>query len=292
MRTRWIFYSHSALFLVFLIASAFEPAWAQKHNSIPIVTNDESVGPETGGGGNIVLANGQLVLLDFFNFPDVSQISRLIEKKQASLLASVLPFSLTENSSGKLQPLNPSPANFIFFSEVLLSQWGISTIRYSNTITPQMHAQNPKLQRMNWSVVDRLETDSKYYSPRFLPSSFQIEKAAYYNAAEKEVKISGFIWSQLNFSSRLGLIIHEKFRQIQLTFGYMMDDQLLQKATVMAMVCKPEPARLHLILNPSSILFGQYRNLNLHNEQIHQFNLMMDQYLNECLSAEGLSYQP
>ena len=291
MRTSGVSFSHLALFLVFILAGAFAPAWAQSYNPIPAPTNDENSGPETGGGGNIVLTNGQLVLLDFYNFQDTNALSRLIEKKQVSLLLSAFPYSMVDSASDKSRPLSTSPANYIYLSEILINKWGLSSDWNLNAIDGQKPARR-QLQKISWSFVDRLETGSAYFTPRFLPQNFRIEQAAYYTAAQKEVKISGVIWSNLNFSNRLGLIIHEKLRQVQLTFGYAMDDQLLQKITVLAIVCKPEPALLHRVLVPRSQLFERYRSLQLYTEQIRQANSVMDQYLNSCLSAEGLSYQP
>ena len=227
MRTLKSFLFRLLLLGAFLLTSTNVPAFAFVNDLDLLPTTAENSGPETGGGGNIIFAEGQLSLLDFFNLQNVTQFKNFVEAKHAQHVAALNTLSIANLTTAPSPALQQTAGTLIGYSEILMKQWGLTSERNSNTLADQRHQPAPAPLRINWVFVDKIKSDAAYYRPRFLPQSYQIEKAAFYSIRGREVQISRYIWAQLGFPDRLGLIVHEKLRQIQLTFGFIVDESAL-----------------------------------------------------------------
>lgn len=208
---------------------------------MPLRLLAEREGPQTGGGGLVALDRGQLILIDFFNYaaPDRDMITRTIKENYFPVYINQ---ALAENSL-------KNPAVVEQYAEIILRKWSLNGLQ-----TTQMDSQRlmPQVQPLQWKYFEQAETPQQYYHPLYLARDAAVLPAAYYSRYDHMVQISMPVWLRIDFVNRLGLIVHERLRHLQLGLGYSIDDELLQKSTVMMMTCKPNSA-LSRIVVPQSI---------------------------------------
>lgn len=204
-------------------------------------------GPETGGGGGVLQVGRELVLLDFLKSPAIySKFLKSISHQNVSRVseASLSPFSWTVER----------PVNDLAFQEAarIFSAW--EKIPFD---TIGFRVQNALALPLTWVFSD---------DP--LPLLAAGITAAYYQksaAQESLVKINRPVWNQLKSPTQVGVIVHETLRQVQIGQQRFFDDEVLQRATVLMVLCRPSVRLnqyiLFLLLNQRDVAeqrFGDF----------------------------------
>lgn len=155
---------------------------------------------------------------------------------------------------------NESPINVQQLAIEIFSKWGIDIGPYAFKRGEFWNGLKRPLQ-IRVSNNEILAAD--FYRPMYLPTTSKVFQAAYYSMQDRSVVISQNIWNKLGYVSKLGLVIHENMRHLQLGLGHKFNDEILQKATLAILVCKPQ---FHSFLIPLSteeeIVLARVMNLN------------------------------
>lgn len=209
--------------------------------------NLTSIGTESGGGGTTVEFKNRRVLLDLLRIPSFTvdqDNSNLILKtlkektiylnySEISLSANIkneLTFQLAMNILEKwqdpLMPMFPIPLSItkpLIHWQLTVDQLVGSPATYDSTSNPRLSA---------------------YYYRHF----------NYTNKNERHYQVSINIneWNKLGILSQAGLIIHETLRHQQFlnadekTVAVFYQDEQLQKASAILLLCRPRPALKHI----------------------------------------------
>ena len=187
----------------------------------------EKDGPETGGGGNAVEIDGHYYLIDIFNVSTPSMVTLRAVQNHPEI--------------GRLVH-NETPENIQKVAIEVFKRWGLDVSPFALSRTELLPAGGvhpiSKLP-VQIRTSDEEIISTQYYFPFYLPKSAKVYQAAYYANQSNSVLISSYIWSRLGSINKLGLIIHENMRYLQLGLGHRFNDEVLQKATLMMLICKP-----------------------------------------------------
>lgn len=148
--------------------------------------------------------------------------------------ATRAPLILTEKNMGQIRQSNRGFALAI----ELLEQWaGLPFDTMSYTVFRAMQAP------LAWNFVDQSLKAPAFFRAPGLPASAVTEVAAFYSkgaGSSAEVQIHRPIWNQLELLDQAGLLIHETLRQVQLGYGNGYNDEALQRATAIYLLCRPK----------------------------------------------------
>lgn len=186
-------------------------------------------GPESGGGGGVVYTAAGPRLVDFYN---VGGAESYLQNKYAGRSSSQIVAPLRLSFERRDQVTDPA------FREVLqvFNSW--SEIPF-DTIGALIHMAIYK--PLIWDFTSGSVSAPASYRPSQLPPEFSINPAAFYLKRERSfhVRLNLPIWNQLPLPDQTGLLIHETLRHVQIGLSRNFDDEALQKATAMLMLCKP-----------------------------------------------------
>lgn len=192
-------------------------AWAEKQ------------GPESGGGGVVAKINSRLQLIDFYT---IAGAPEFLELKYQSTKPSVI------DQEQEFSFHRQDQVNNVAFNQVLnvFNTWSLLPYDVIG-LTINSAIYNPVI----WNFSDQEVVAPKFYLPSPLRSGVETATAAYYLKVNRlhRVSISRKIWNELKLQDQVGLLIHESLRHVQIGFSFSFDDEALQKATAIMMVCRP-----------------------------------------------------
>lgn len=209
-----------------------------------------SDGPETGGGGGVIFVGPSTAaprMIDMYN---------LTERQQLELRRR---YSGQNNSQQRLR-VKESTADLLNYdpafrqADSLLNQWfdNLATRALNVNITEML------MGSIQWTFTNTLQRYENHYRPTHLPRGKNIYTVAHYLKKESpEVKTVLSIWNQMPLVDQTALVLHESLRHYQLGMGQSIDDELLQKATVLVLYCSPSAERkgdLYSLLGTASPL--------------------------------------
>lgn len=219
-------------------------------------------GGESGGGGGVLLSPSGPVLLDFFNIDVNFKDSKNLQGLSASRVGSPVSdsFVINRTTSAKLRQKHPA------FELALgtLERWQAMYFDVAG-IRALTALQDP----LQWSFVETPLSAAVHFPPGVAPSA-PTAIAAYYqaDAFKYTVTLNRKLWNELGVFSQAGLIIHEGLRHLQIAFSDRFNEESLQRATALFMMCEPKP-RLsyyiqYLMLNDritATRLYGEFDQL-------------------------------
>lgn len=207
-------------------------------------------GTESGGGGGVVWINSRPVLTDYFTMVDS---------------ISEIPIGNIENSS--VSDVKSTKA--FLESKKILNNWSKFFLD-TMPVTVKLAMDS----NLRWEFVDtELKAYSFFLEPT-IPADNKIEAVAYYHfhsASNVSVKINRSIWDQMDLLGQTGLVIHETLRQVQVGWRHGFDDQALQRATAIYLMCQPTNRLnyyMFYVLNNSPEMadkvYGSFKNFVKH----------------------------
>lgn len=188
-------------------------------------------GTESGGGGGVVYVDGQPRLMDLFTMVSA---------------ADQLPWSAVtlghrqENNRSRLvitaQNIEDVKQDYASFGLAIttLETWSklpMDTISHSVLLAFR--------KPLTWEFTPLPLSAPPFYLAPSIPDSSITEVAAFYSTEARRVSLSIPVWNQLNLQDQAGLLIHEVLRKVQLSYGNGYDDETLQRATAIYLMCKP-----------------------------------------------------
>ena len=192
-------------------------------------------GPESGGGGGVVRINDSLHLVDYFLIPQaLPQIQAWHQNPANSsdfmneASEDVIEFSHREQRA-------ENRAFELAFE--ILEKWANLPFDHLAYLM-QGSFQTP----LKWLFVDEDLFSIPSYRPAFLAPQIPIVTAANYTILQHQlylVRINRPLWNELALFHQTGLILHEVLRQVQLGKQSYFNDESLQKATAILMLCEP-----------------------------------------------------
>lgn len=177
----------------------------------------EKSGPETGGGGNAVFAEGEFRLLDLFNVRSIETALSLTKSNHPEL-AAISPY--------------PHPVEVQTLALKILANWQIQMSAY-----PLKNAELVEGSHVNFKLLSDQVQMSDYYAPQYLPEKYLLYQAAYYRKNDHIVSISHILWNRFDPTSKLGLLLHENLRHLQIGLDNSFTDEQLQKSTLVLLIC-------------------------------------------------------
>lgn len=228
-----------------------------------LISPASRAGVESGGGGGVLFRNSRPVLIDFFNIDFNFRDQDFFRDKIASRLSETRSIQLAFDQESETQIRNTHSAFDLAFQ--ILQPW--QKLSYDIAGLTVLTAFYRPVQ---WSFVDKDLQAPPVYLPKGISSSEKIQIAAYYSAAPHQftVEISKPIWNQMGILSQAGLLIHESLRHLQIGLSRSFDEQTLQQATSILVMCEPK-GRLsyylqYLFMNRSDLaqaLYGNFKDL-------------------------------
>lgn len=210
------------------------------------ISQANSEGHESGGGGGIVLVNNTPLLIDFFNLKITrEQLEELYKDSTSSKRNASL-----QSHREILNDRDPAFEQ----ATLLMSTWIDSYYKKMN-ISPSKLIINS----MDWNFTKAMQFTNSHYRPSIIPEEKIIHTAAYYynSTPKREVKVVLGIWNSMSSVDQIGLVLHEMLRNYQLGFKQNINDEILQKSTAMMIYCKPEHKNINYLL---SLLSPIYKN--------------------------------
>lgn len=197
-------------------------------------SNPAFPGTESGGGGGVVWIKSQPILMDFFTMVDSVDELPVTPKEEASRIdvdSDVI--SINAKNVSDIQNSNKA----FYEASRILNHWSGLPFDILN-LTVDLAMRSP----LRWKFVDEnLQAPPFYLSPS-IPSGSEVETVAFYRLysdKDVEVLINRSIWNQMDLNGQAGLLIHEALRQVQIGYGHGFDDQGLQRATAIYLMCNP-----------------------------------------------------
>lgn len=192
-------------------------------------------GPESGGGGGVVVEQGMYHLLDFYNTNANLDFLNSIYIEKPSRLSSQVKIKLSQVADAELQSSGlQSPVAHLLS---LLNRWG--SIPFDS-----------EAYRIKWALQSNLSFDftneeiakAEHFKPKFLKNQLSVITAAYYQTKGQNynVYIAKDLWNKLSLRDQTALLLHETLRHIQLGYKFKFNDEALQKVTTLMIVCKPQ----------------------------------------------------
>jgi hypothetical protein len=184
-------------------------------------------GPDSGGGGVVGQIEGQWILIDFFNIPGASAPLLGIESSQINKPQKAS-FELKRNKAIKNSSFQVATQIFEKWEAVPFDI--ASVIIHGGLFSP-----------VKWQFVENLNSPLQFYRPQSTPEFSKVRTAAYYRNDKNgyTVHIERELWNQLSAENQVGLVVHEGLRHIQLGQKSQFNDETLQKATAIMMLCQP-----------------------------------------------------
>lgn len=193
----------------------------------------KSQGPESGGGGGVVKINQTWHLVDYFLLPEtLPQIQAwdLTVRADRVDAASKEPLEFYQEN----QTINNKAFSLAL---TILEEW--AALPFDRLAALMLGSlQNP----LRWAFVDEELFSFPPYRPPALEPDTPILTAANYTIVPHElflVRLSRRLWNEMPLYQQTGLIIHEILRQVQFGKQSYFNDESLQKATAIYMLCKP-----------------------------------------------------
>lgn len=197
-----------------------------------ISAHARSDGPESGGGGGVIFTGARSSEPRLINFYNLNSERQSELRQRYSSAEPSQQVSLERESTASLVTKDPA----FTLSERLFSGWFNNVLTRAGNIRVTDMIMTPIL----WTFKNSQQSYQNHYRPTHLPNKKTIYTAAYYLQTERaEVKVVLSIWNRLPLLDQAGLIIHESLRHYQLGLGQYIDDELLQKATVLMLYCEP-----------------------------------------------------
>lgn len=196
------------------------------------LSHARSDGPESGGGGGVILvgpSHTQPRFIDIYNLPD---------SRQAQLRRQ---YSNRRNSQQRVR-VKESSADLLNYDPAFIQANQLLTTWFDNVATRRLNIdlQDMLMGPIRWTFTNSWQNYENHYRPTHLPAKKNIYTVAYYLKTEQpEVKILLSLWNGLPLLDQTGLVLHESLRHYQLGLGQSIDDELLQKATVLVLYCPP-----------------------------------------------------
>ena len=196
------------------------------------ISQARSDGPETGGGGGVVFVGPSHTaprFVDMYNLTERQQLD--LRQRYAGQNNSQQRLRVKESTADLL---NYDPA--FRQADSLLNQWfdNLATRTLNVNITEML------MGPIQWTFTHTLQRYENHYRPTHLPRGKNIHTVAHYLKKESPVvKIVLSVWNQMPLVDQTALVLHESLRHYQLGMGQSIDDELLQKATVLALYCSP-----------------------------------------------------
>lgn len=192
-------------------------------------------GTESGGGGGVVWIHSRPVLMDYFTL--IESVEEIPESslKEASRILEKKPRTISLNAQNESEVFNSNKA----FAEAdnILNRW--SKLHFDVMTSMVKMAMTAPLK---WKFIDESLSAPSFYLSEAIPLKSKIDVAAFYHQegpSDVEVHLSRPIWNLMDLKGQTGLILHETLRQVQIGFQHGFDDQALQRATAIYLMCEP-----------------------------------------------------
>ncbi|MGE3609766.1 MAG: hypothetical protein AB7I27_09300 [Bacteriovoracaceae bacterium] len=174
-------------------------------------------GTESGGGGGVVATSNRPVLIDFYQLANPSvMVSEISETDDA--------FKQAVDILDTWQRLPLDNISYLV---------GFS---FSGPV--------------EWIFTHNKLKEFDHHRPMNISEHERIETVAYYSIKNSIYQINLFrpIWEQMDITNQTALLIHESLRHVQLGLKSYFNEEALQQATVIYMLCRPT-VRLSSYLN-------------------------------------------
>ena len=188
-------------------------------------------GAESGGGGGVVFLGETPVLMDYFTILDDVNNIPSSDKGQPVSKDSLEVLITSENESN-------IRLNFKAFDKAfdVLDRWSSKSSGIISTMV-RIGMESP----VKWSFVDHQLDAPPFFIPKAMPEGLKTKVAAFYSnqMGNTKVSINKTLWNQLTLNDQTGLLIHEALRQTQIGMKNQFDDESLQRATAIYLLCNP-----------------------------------------------------
>lgn len=217
-----------------------------------------SAGPDSGGGGGTVLINNEPILIDFLNIlksEDISNELKNISKKLEDISKAE---NLTDNNIScplaveKRLGATNKPFSFVRYSKASCDIFALANNIFIKWETLPFDAVSSTIHGamfspLKWQFITKqklpdLNTAANFYRPSNLPPRLDISAAAYYRVESNNqyiVQIEQNMWDQMSKVNQVGLVVHEALRHLQIGQMARFNDETLQKATALMVLCEP-----------------------------------------------------
>lgn len=255
-----------------------------------------ATGPDSGSGGGYInletphsflplIKSTTPRLIDLYNIPkdrlgglerEYQNLTQLLESEGTKL-------PTYEEAATEVVIYKSFPTNLYFqHVERLIRSWNQPG---KNSINMVYSLFNESIDRILWNFVDEDIPISSHFKPKLLNEHIKINTVANYIIldwttlglnlpTQTEVFISRLIWNQFSYLDKVGLIIHETLRNTQKYHKFKFNDEILQKATAIMLLCLPAEETGHVLVEG---LMSKHLNTN-----ITDISKQMDTVLNNC----------
>lgn len=191
-------------------------------------------GNESGGGGGVLFGGPTPILIDYLNINPNFKDSNTYQKWQASRVIKKSQISIDRKNEDQIRESNAA----FDLALTIVKKWeeevfGIGSLMIHTAF----------MDPMTWNFVDKKLKAPQSYLPLQNLDIEKIKTAAYYYKKSKnefDVQISMDIWNQMGILSQSGLLIHEALRHLQIGWANRFDEDSLQHATAILMMCEPD----------------------------------------------------
>lgn len=190
-------------------------------------------GNSSGGGGGVLYGKAKPVLVDLLNIdPDFEDTDAHLKWNSSRLDQSPSKIGLTRNNESQVRAGNSA----FDLALTIIEKW---ETKFLDITAGTIHT--AFMLPLNWTYTEKELSAAESYLP--LPTILRenIKTAAYYDKNDRNysVQISRKIWNELGIISQAGLLVHETFRHLQIGWSNQFDEESLQKATALIMMCEP-----------------------------------------------------
>lgn len=229
-------------------------------------------GNESGGGGGVTYGKNGALLVDFLNIDPDFKDSNTYEKWNASRIDKQSKFKITITRENESQVRLWNSAFDLALSTI--EKWENQFLDISAGI---IHSAFMHPLSWNFAPHDLTAPDSFLPVPGMQRTNIKI--AAYYKNVGKDfsVQISNKIWNDLGIRSQAGLLIHESLRHLQIGWSDNFDEESLQKATALIMLCEPQSS-----IN-QYLFYTTQNRADLANSLVGNFDYILKQYCKRIL---------
>ena len=211
-------------------------------------------GNESGGGGGVLFRESGPVLVDYLNINPDFKDSNTYQKWEASRITEKSKVEITRENENQVRASNAA----YDLALTVLKKWeeaffgiGAGMVHTSfmspviwNFVNKDLKAPSSYLPLENMDA-DKIKIAAYYHkkSNYRTEGRFRLALDAYETKTSKnkfDVQVSMNIWNQMGILSQSGLLVHEALRHLQLGWANNFDEDSLQHATAILMMCEPD----------------------------------------------------
>lgn len=227
-------------------------------------------GGESGGGGGTIYGKNGPVLVDFLNVNPEFKDTTQYKTWKASRVHQPSQILITRENESLVREQNSA----FDLALSIIEKWESQFLDISAGI---IHTAFMSPVSWNFTASDLTAPDSFLPVPGMKRTNIKI--AAYYKKFGKNfsVQVSNKVWNDLGILSQAGLLIHESLRHQQIGWSDNFDEESLQKATALLMLCEPQSSI-------NQYLFYTTKNRSdLANSLVGSFDEILKQYCKRVL---------